>query len=360
MKKILFIIPSLTQTNGISSFLINYLANMNLDGFEISILSSNLRPSNEHVRFLKEKNITLYYFDDLRENGIVRYTKSIKSFFKIHHDFDLIYSNVANQSLIIFNIAKRYNIHNFAIHSHATVSSASKYKRIINNILIKIILHKTQHLYSCSRSAGKAMFKDKEFVVINNAIDYSRYKFNVTDRIETRQSLNIKDEEKIIGYVGRFAPQKNIFFFKKLAKVIKENYKIIMIGTGEQKQQFISEVREEGLDNKFIFIEESAKINKYYSAMDFFVLPSHYEGLPVVAIEAQANGLKCLLSDTISEEAKILASTKFLNRDDVEAWKEELEKSNAIREENVEYKIDDKFNIRIQAQKFEDELKRIV
>ena len=132
-KRILFVIPSLTQANGIPAFLINYMKNMDLTKFDITILSSNLRPSPDYMNFFRERDIKCFFINDLRKDGFVKYYKSLKNFFKENHKFDLIYSNIANQSLFIFYVAKKYGIKKYAIHSHATMSSSNKLKMIINN-----------------------------------------------------------------------------------------------------------------------------------------------------------------------------------------------------------------------------------
>ena len=352
MKKILFVLPSLTQTNGVSAFLINYLSIIDLSKFKISILSSDLRPSQKHLEFFYERNIKVYFLEDLRQKGFSRYIKSLKKFFKENHDFDVIYSNVANQSLFIFNEAKRYGIRNFALHSHATISSDNALKMIINDIFINIITKQTKCKIACSYLAGKAMFKSNDFIVVNNAIDYKKFAYSEIYKKEIRENLKIKDNEIVIGFVGRFAPQKNVFFFEKLAQKISDRYKILMIGTGPQKQEFINLINKDNIANKFVLIDECSDVYKYYSAMDIFLLPSLYEGLHVVAIEAQANGLLCLISDTISKECKILQNTIFLSRLKIDDWIKKINEDNFCRSNDK--KLNDKFNINIQAKMFEE------
>lgn len=356
MKKILFVLPSLTQANGISAFLINYLQNMNLNEFEISILSSDLRPSNSYLTLLKEHNVKVYLISDFRANGFKKYIKELKQFFYNNHDFDLIYSNVANQSLLIFKEAKKYGIKKFAIHSHSTKSSDNKIKKVINDILIYYMLKKVNYKIACSNTAGKSMFKNDDFILVNNAIDYDKYKFSNEDRIQLKEKLKIEDKF-IIGFVGRFVPVKNIYFFEKLAENLDDNYKILMIGTGKQKSEFINSLKEKNLYDKFIFIEECSDVYRYYSVMDYFLLPSIFEGLPVVLIEAQANGVKCLVSDSVTKESQISDSVIFLNRNNIEEWTKEIEKKSDRDNQNVE--LNDKYNIKVQAKEFEELLKRM-
>lgn len=352
-KKILFVVPSLTQANGIPAFLVNYIKNIDTNKFEISILSSNLRPSKNYINFFKINKIKYYLINDLRKDGLKKYYKSLKKFFKKNNDYDLIYSNTANQSIFIFHIAKKYGMRNFAIHSHSTVSSSNKLKMIINNIVIYYVLHQTNNYFACSELAGKCMFKNKNFRVINNAIDYEKFKFSYENREKIRKKYDISENDFIIGFVGRFAPQKNIFYFINLIKCLDKKYKIMMIGTGPQREEFEKKCIEENLRDRFIFVNECSDVYRYYSAFDIFILPSNFEGLPVVAIEAQANGLKCLLSDTISREAKILNETVFFDRNNTKICCDEILKNKKREFHFNEKNLSEKFNIIAQRRVFE-------
>ena len=130
----------------------------------------------------------------------------------------------------------------------------------------------------------------------------------------------------------------------------------MMIGKGSLKEEFISLINENSLADKFVLIDETSNVNEYYSMFDYFLLPSLFEGLPVVGVEAQANGLPCLFSDTISNECKISENVVYLDRNNVDDWLENIDKM--ARNNNL--KLNDDFNIDIQAKKFEDLLSKIV
>ena len=167
--------------------------------------------------------------------------------------------------------------------------------------------------------------------------------------------MKISEETKVVGFVGRFTPQKNVFFFIDLIKKLSSEYKILMIGDGQQKKEFLKIVKDNDLENRFLFVNETNKVNLFYSAFDYFLLPSLYEGLPVVGVEAQANGLPCLLSNTISTECKISNNVVYLDKNNVNEWVDKIRVM--YRVDNI--KLDDEFNINVQAKYFENILEKI-
>lgn len=355
MKKILFIIPTITQTNGVAAFIINYLSHMDLSNFEIEVIYDNLRPSKKYKEILNKLNIKTYQLPYIKEVGIIKYKKMVDNFFELHHDYDLVYSNISYRSIFFFKSARKNGINNIAIHAHATQSSDNKLKNLLGKLIQKKVNKMTDHKYACSKLAGKAMFNNDDFTVINNAIDYKKYKFNNIYRNEIRKKYKLTANDIVLGFIGRFVPQKNIYFFIELIQQMDKNYKMLMIGNGYLKNDFEKKVREEKLDDRFIFIEEIPNVNEYYSAFDYFLLPSLYEGLPVVGVEAQANGLPVLFSNTISDECKISSNTFYLDKENIGAWKECIKNTNR----NQHLTLNDDFNIEIQSKRFENIIKNI-
>lgn len=151
--------------------------------------------------------------------------------------------------------------------------------------------------------------------MFNNAIDLDMYKYDEKKRESLRAELGL-EEKKVIGHIGRFCYQKNhdllIDIFNEVLKVEKDA-SLMLIGEGELEQEVKDKVKKLGIEDKVLFLGRRADAYRYYQAMDLFLLPSRYEGLPVVGVEAQACGLPCVFSDCVTEEAKLLNSTVYVS-----------------------------------------------
>ena len=177
------------------------------------------------------------------------------------------------------------------------------------------------HFFACSTEAakwlfGKKIFIKKLFYFIPNSIELAKFSFDYSNRINLRTKLRISIDDFVIGHVGRFDYQKNhrfIFsFFSALIKN-KPHTKLILIGEGNDKAYFNDWVIRKSLQNNVIFVNNTDNIHQYYSVFDLFVLPSKFEGLGIVLLEAQANGLNCLVSPFIPKEVNFSGNVNFLN-----------------------------------------------
>lgn len=350
--KILVIMPTLNKCGGIESFYFNYYAHFSNE-FSIDFIVHE-SDSEEYRKMIKEKNDNLYIFDKFNLHNFSKLKKRIKNFFKENHDYDIVHCQMANAAFLYNKYAKKYGIKTRIIHSHQC-KYADTFSHSIRNIpLIKIGKKYSTQFFSCGKDAGKFMFKNKDFTIINNAIDAERFKYKKEERLEIRNKLHLKDEI-IIGNIGRFVLQKNqIFLIDIMKKLIdsSKNYKLLLIGNGELKNSILNSVLESRLNDKVIFVDSTDEIEKYYSAMDIFALPSLYEGLPVVGIEAQYSNLPCLFSKNITQEVKISSNSLFLDLEDTDEWVNTIK---GIKIENRSQQIvSDKFDIKIKAKELMD------
>ncbi|MCI6266629.1 MAG: glycosyltransferase [Erysipelotrichaceae bacterium] len=291
-----------------------------------------------------------------KENPILHY-KCLKKFFKKHHnEFQGVHMNrcFPNYSLPL-KYAKKYNIPIRIFHSHNS-NDMYPFNSIIKKIMIKVnknlIKKRANILLACSKQAGKYMFGKSKFTIINNGIEISKFKYNESLRNKVRKNLDIEDKI-VIGFVGRLQYQKNPLFAIKIMKKLQEEdnnkYILLMIGSGEDEYELKKYVKINNLNKKILFLGHRSDVNELYHAMDIFILPSKFEGLGMVLIEAQTSGVMCLASKNVPPEVKVTDRIKFLDIEkDVDIWCDEIKKiSNKKISRNEIYKFvkKNKYNI---------------
>ncbi len=209
------------------------------------------------------------------------------------------------------------------VHSHSTNNSKK-----IEHFLCKIMLNLFPiRKFSCGKEASKYMFFSDSAYLVNNAIDLRKYAYNETVRKKVRFELGINDE-LILGHVGRFIELKNHKLLLNICKCFIDdgvNFKLLLIGDGELFQSIEKMAKKLEIENYVIFTGNVNNVSDYLQAMDLFALPSYYEGFPTVAVEAQAAGLKCLLSDTITPDVNVTELVEFYSiKESAKAWEKKI------------------------------------
>ena len=266
-----------------------------------------------------------------------KYIKELKRLLK-EGNYDIVHSNMNALSVFPLYAAKKAGIKIRIAHSHSTSNKKEWKKNIVKKLLRPFSKTYATHYFACSELAGRWLFGDKTFnagkvTIINNAVDLDRFKYNAELRREVRKELNLENE-LVIGHIGRFMPQKNHTFlidvFSEFNKIVPQS-KLLLLGDGPLFNEIVDKVETQGLKDKVVFAGVQEQPEKYYQAMDCFLLPSLYEGLPVVGVEAQMNGLPCFFSDGITAEAKILDSTIYLPLEsNAKTWAKEIEQTLTI------------------------------
>lgn len=220
--------------------------------------------------------------------------------------------------------------------------------------------------FCCSELAGSWLFGNKTYnqgkvYLLNNAIDVDKFKYDEKIRKSKRKELKIKDKDLVIGHIGRFVQQKNhSFLIDIFNEVHKQNKNTILLlaGEGPLKEEIENKVKELGLEKNVMFLGQRNDANELYQAMDIFLLPSLYEGLPVVGVEAQAAGLPCFFSTDMTKETKVLQTTKFIPLTHTSQYwgKEILKQLNSSTRGDTEKEITkNDFNIKVEATKLEQQ-----
>ena len=293
-----------------------------------------------------------------------KYHKALKRVLK-EGNYKIIHSHISTMSVFSLFAAKCAGVPVRIAHSHSTTNKKEKKKNLMKQVLRPFSKVFATDYMCCSELAGRWLFGDKEYnkgnvYLLNNAIDLDKFKYNEPLRKKKRKELGIKDDTLVIGHIGRFVAQKNhdylIDIFNDIHK--KNNNSILLLaGQGPLMEDIKNKVKELNLDDSVKFLGQRNDANELYQAFDVFLLPSLYEGLPVVGVEAQAAGLLCYLSDDMTKETKVLDITKFMSLNNAsEEW------ANNILDDVKKYKRIDtskemtakNFNIKEEAKKLEE------
>ncbi len=205
-------------------------------------------------------------------------------------------------------------------HSHnSDIGNNNKAARLMQYLAFPIFNYLCTMRLSCSDLAGKHLFGSYPYTLFRNSVDTGRFLFNVTSRDQIRKKYSIEADSLVIGHVGNFRYQKNhqkiIDVFCEIHKKVP-NSRLFLIGSGELEEQIKSNVARYNLSDQVIFTGNIYDVEDYYSAMDVFLLPSHYEGFSIAVIEAQCNGLNCLIAENLSEDMVITDRTYRVSLDE--------------------------------------------
>lgn len=252
-------------------------------------------------------------------------------------------------------LADKYSSTKKIIHSHTTFGGDELFRNKILNFIGYVRLRgKEYYKLACGNEAGKSMFKDSSFQVIENGIDLGNMKYSQDKRQKIREQYDINENDFLIGHVGRPSYPKNYpFIIETFASIAKErkNIKLMLIGDVINDAEIKGLIEKHKIKENLIMTGSVKNTADYYSAMDLFFLPSHYEGLSVSLVEAQAMGLPCVVSNNIARESAISNLVEFVSiRNCDEAVKVICDLSDEKRERK-NGKIDEKYDLERVAKK---------
>jgi len=344
MKKTKVLIFGLTSLiGGVETYVINLVKNLDKEKFEIDFLVQD-----EITGINKEKIEGCYNKIFKVENFKKHPIKAMKTLKKIceENNYDVIHLNISTASSSLYALPSKLYFKNtkILVHSH---NGGDKNK--LQHYIFRIFSNRIADKYlACSELAsnwmfGKKLTKSGKVIITNNFIETEKFIFNEEKRNKIREELGIKDEF-VIGHVGRFNAQKNhLGMIEMLKDILKEekDIKLMLLGSGELLEEVKEKVKEYKIENKVLFLGVKSNVNEFYQAMDLFILPSIFEGLPIVGIEAQASGLKCLFSANVTEESNITKNVEFYKLENKDEWIKEILKikTKGYERENMKIKI---------------------
>ena len=235
------------------------------------------------------------------------YLHALDCFFREHPEYRIVHSHLDCMAGIPLKYAKKNGVPVRIAHAHS--SSEEKNMKYPIKLACKQIIPKyATRLFACGQRAGQWMFGSRPFFVLNNAIDTSKYTFNEQTRAKMRTELEISPNTLVLGHVGRFSQPKNHAFlidlFAAMLKIHNDSL-LLLVGTGGLEGEIREKCKQLGLEDRVRFLGVRSDVNRLLQAMDVFVLPSLWEGLGIVAVEAQTAGLPCIISENVPEDCMV-------------------------------------------------------
>lgn len=320
---------------GVENAIMNYFRFMdkNKVHFDFVCTESSLAYSEE-IEISKSR---IYYLESPKTNPI-KYLNDLTNLIK-DKEYDVVHINMLSAANIVPLIAaKKANVKKIIIHSHNSSLPSGRLRKMLHYFNRPFLSLYTSRYMACSKAASEWMFGDKNsdnVYILKNAIDADRFDFNIQQRKKLREQYKIHDDAVVIGHVGRFAEEKNHSFlidcFYALQNELPNSY-LLLVGDGILKEEICLKIAEYKLEEKVIMTGNVNDTSKYYMMMDVFCMPSKFEGLGIVAIEAQASGLPCILSTGVPKSAVVLDSSERISLDETNQWvKAIVEKSSQAR-----------------------------
>lgn len=276
--------------------------------FDFFALEGSTLPQREEIERLGGQVYVVPKYTHLPQ-----YETVIQTLFQ-QNGYKIVHSHMNTLSVFSLYGAKKAGVPNRIAHNHSTVGKGEGAKNAMKYLLRPFATVYPTQLCACSQTAGRWLYGKKPFQVFNNAIELDRFAFDPTVREAVRKELGLGNR-LVLGHIGRFCYAKNHeFLLDVMAEVCKlrADAVLLLVGEGEGEAAARQKVEVLGLQDNVRFLGRQSEPAKFYQAMDAFVLPSRYEGVPVVGVEAQAAGLPLICSDKVPGEIGVLPSTCFV------------------------------------------------
>lgn len=340
---------------GLETMIMNYYRHIDRTKIQFDFLThrTGKKDYDDEITSLGGK---IYHLPSLNPFSF-SYRKALKTFFNEHPEYQIVHSHLDCMSSIPLMYAKKAGIKNRIAHAHST-SQDENLKFLIKKIYMQKIPKYATALYACGEESGKWMFSNKKFQTLYNAIDLEEFTYNENIRNKMRDELNVSNQ-LVLGHVGRFCYPKNHSF---LIDVFNEIYQqnehaiLLLVGTGELEGEIRDKVKKLQLEKNVKFLGLRTNIAQLLNAMDGFIFPSNYEGLPVSIIEAQATGMQCFISNHVPIECIVTKNVSIISLDESpQKWADIiLEKINEFKRLSVnESIINAGFDINENARKLQ-------
>lgn len=324
---------------------------------------------------LEAEGSKVFYISCYAEDNEKKFTNEMRKIL-LEGDYDVVHLHTKFwKSFIVERLAKETGVRKIIVHAHNTGIDTSDEKKREgeleqhNTLLKKLTADIATDYWTCSKMAANFLFgnqiPENRVTLIKNAIELSRYGYNPKVRQEYRNKFGITDEF-VIGNVGRLVYQKNqeflidVFYELFYKDNFNKEFKLLLVGSGDREDEYKEIVKNRGLEDKVIFVGQRTDVPGLLQAMDIFCLPSRFEGLGIVLIEAQASGLPCITSDIVPKDAIINDNVVQVSLDKY-LWKKkilEYGKKEYSRKDERQKLAAYGYDIEKQIKQIEDEYER--
>lgn len=318
------------------------------------------RESQYYDEEIRNMGGRIYVLPKFKVYNYFTYRNAVKAFFDSHHEYRVVQGHMTSTASVYLPIAKRAGVPITVAHSRSA-GVGRGLKAIATKVLRKNLYRKSDYCFACSEAAGTDAFGEAwvnagNVKIIHNAIDVEKFVYQPEVRDEMRRRLNIEDK-LVLGHVGRFnRPKNHPYLIEVFAAVyaVRKDTVLLLVGDGDDREKIEQKCEELGVRDHVLFMGNQRNPEDYYQAFDFFLLPSFYEGLPGVLVEAQAAGLRSLVSDTVTKEAQATDLVTYMSIDGpAQLWAKELLSQIGYERENMYREMAESgFDVKVQAEAY--------
>lgn len=293
---------TILNLGGIENFLMNLYRKIDRTKIQFDFLVHREEEGffEEEIKSLGGRIFRVQALNPITYNS---YLKELNAFFIQHQEYKIVHSHLNVNGAFVLKEARKAAVPIRIAHSHTDKEGGNLkwVKKLIRSQVSKY----SSHNFACSIRAGKWLFKEKEFKHVPNVIDIDQFTFSEVKRQQLRAMLGLSEQAIVVGNVARFNFSKNHAFllqvFKKLT-IKNSNYHLLLLGDGTLRSELETTCEKLGIQDKVTMLGAVKNANEYLNVMDLFVFPSLNEGLGIVMVESQANGLPTIITDTLPNE----------------------------------------------------------
>lgn len=320
--RILYMLTSI-DGGGVGQILLTYLSRMDRERFECDVACLDI--SGRKLLYydgFRAVTDNIYFLDKSYPKRLRRFASILKE-----RRYHILHINLEEASSVYLLLGKLFGVKVRIAHSHLTTApqtTGGRLKKLLRPLLYAVTTQK----YACGEMAFRHMWGiAKSGHIMTNAIEVDRFRYNMADEAAVREEFGIPADNFIVGTVGRLSYQKNPPFIIEILHELKlrdPRFTFLWVGDGEQAASIQKRCKAEGLGGNVVFTGNRSDIPRLFNTMKVFILPSLYEGLPIVGVEAQASNLHCLFADTITREIGLTDRAEFLPIKSASVWADRI------------------------------------